>query len=66
MRFLRQTYTIAAKDLRSEIRTKESLNAAISFAIVILVLFSFAVDPSTRSRRCPAVCCGWCSLLPER
>jgi len=47
MRFLRQTFTIAAKDLRSEIRTKESLNAAISFAIVILVLFSFAVDPSS-------------------
>jgi heme exporter protein B len=46
MRFLRQTATVAAKDLRSEIRTKESLNAAISFAIVILVLFSFAVDPS--------------------
>ncbi len=47
MRYLRQTLTIAAKDLRSEIRTKESLNAAISFAIVILVLFSFAVDPSS-------------------
>lgn len=46
MRFLQQSWTIAAKDLRSEIRTKESLNAAISFAIVILVLFSFAVDPS--------------------
>lgn len=47
MRFLRQTITIATKDLRSEIRTKESLNAAISFAIVILVLFSFAMDPSS-------------------
>ncbi|MBI4908396.1 MAG: heme exporter protein CcmB [Acidobacteria bacterium] len=46
MRYLRQTLTIAGKDLRSEIRTKESLNAAVSFAVVILVLFSFAVDPS--------------------
>ncbi|HUQ91672.1 MAG TPA: heme exporter protein CcmB [Bryobacteraceae bacterium] len=46
MRYLRQVFTVAAKDLRSEIRTKESLNAAISFAIVILVLFSFAMDPS--------------------
>ncbi|MBI3683203.1 MAG: heme exporter protein CcmB [Acidobacteria bacterium] len=46
MLFLRQTATIALKDLRSEFRTKESLNAAISFAVVILVLFSFAVDPT--------------------
>jgi len=46
MLYLRQAWTVAGKDLRSELRTKESLNAAISFAIVILVLFSFAVDPS--------------------
>ncbi|MEZ5356105.1 MAG: heme exporter protein CcmB [Bryobacteraceae bacterium] len=42
--FLRQTAAIAAKDLRSEIRTKESINAAVSFALVILVLFSFVLD----------------------
>jgi heme exporter protein B len=36
--------TIAGKDLRTEWRTKESLNASISFALVILVLFSFAFD----------------------
>jgi heme exporter protein B len=47
MRFVRQTFTIAAKDLRSELRTKESLNAAASFALVILLLFSFAVDPTS-------------------
>ncbi len=46
MNFVSQTLTVAGKDIRSEIRTKESLNAAISFAIVILVIFSFAVDPS--------------------
>jgi heme exporter protein B len=45
-RYFDQVLTIAGKDLRSEIRTKESINAAISFAIVILVLFSFAFDPS--------------------
>lgn len=44
--FLRQVLTIAAKDLRSELRTKEALNASLAFAIVILVLFSFAFDPS--------------------
>ncbi len=46
MRFLRQSLTIAAKDLRAEIRTKEAINASVSFALVILLLFSFAFDPS--------------------
>jgi heme exporter protein B len=35
---------IARKDLRTEFRTKEALNAAVSFALVVLVLFSFAFD----------------------
>jgi heme exporter protein B len=46
LRFLRQSFTIAAKDLRSEIRSKETVNASLSFAVVILLLFSFAFDPS--------------------
>lgn len=44
MKFLRQTLAIAAKDLRSEIRGKEAVNASWSFALVILLLFSFAFD----------------------
>ena len=57
------------KDLRSELRTKEALNASLAFSLVILVLFSFAFDPGnsevtfTRSR---AACCGWCSPSPAR
>lgn len=43
--FLRQALVIAAKDLRSEFRNKEVMNAAISFALVVLLLFSFAFDP---------------------
>src|SRR5258706_10521384 len=46
MNFLRQAGVIAAKDLRSELRGKEALNASFSFALVILVLFSFAFDPA--------------------
>ncbi len=45
--FVRQMLTIAAKDLRSELRTKEALNASLAFSLVILVLFSFAFDPSS-------------------
>ncbi len=37
-------FSIARKDLRTELRTRESLNASASFALVILVLFSFAFD----------------------
>jgi len=36
--------TVAWKDLRSEFRTKDSLNAAFSFAIVIILVFSFAIS----------------------
>jgi heme exporter protein B len=49
--FLRASYTIAAKDLRSEFRTKEAFNASFAFSLVILVLFSFAFDPSSEELR---------------
>ena len=49
--FVRQTLAIAIKDLRSEIRSKESINASLSFALVILLLFSFAFDPSSEQVR---------------
>jgi len=42
MDFWRQTFTILQKDLRAEIRSKEAINASLSFSLVILLLFSFA------------------------
>lgn len=51
MLFIRQVFTIAAKDLRSELRSKEAINASISFALVILLLFSFAFDPTSDQTR---------------
>ena len=45
--FSANVWTIAAKDLHSELRTKEAWNASIAFSIVILVLFSLAFDPSS-------------------
>jgi heme exporter protein B len=51
MLFFRQVATVAAKDLRSELRTKEALNASLSFALVILLLFSFAFDPTSEMTR---------------
>ena len=59
MAFFRQVLTIMAKDLRAELRTKEAINASFSFALVILLLFSFAFDPErgddARDLRRPAV-----------
>ena len=51
MTFLRQALTIAGKDLRAELRTKEALNASLAFSMVILVLFSFAFDPDSEQVR---------------
>jgi len=48
---LRQILTVAGKDLRSELRSKEALNASLSFALVILLLFSFAFEPTVEQTR---------------
>jgi heme exporter protein B len=47
---LSSALAIASKDLRTEWRTKESINAAVSFALVILVLFSFAFDIDSETK----------------
>jgi heme exporter protein B len=51
MGFIRQVLVIMAKDLRAELRTKEAINASLSFALVVLLLFSFAFDPSEETTR---------------
>lgn len=42
---------VAGKDLAVEIRTKESINAAGAFSIAILLIFSFAFDPTSDASR---------------
>ncbi len=49
MNSFRQIWTVAAKDLAIEVRTKESINAAGAFSIAILLIFSFAFDPFSDS-----------------
>ncbi len=51
MRTIRQAFVVARKDLAVELRTKESVNAAGAFAVSILLLFSFAFDPSPEMLR---------------
>lgn len=51
MGFFRQAGVIAAKDLRAELRTKEAINSSLAFALVILLMFSFAFDPLANTTR---------------
>ena len=51
MRTVRQILTVAFKDLRAELRTKEAINASFAFALVILLMFSFAFDPEADTTR---------------
>src|SRR5215470_18902911 len=51
MTFARKVLVVLVKDLRAELRTKEAINASLSFALVMLVLFSFAFDPSEDTMR---------------
>jgi heme exporter protein B len=37
---------IARRDLLSELRGKDAINASVSFALVILLIFSFAFEPT--------------------
>jgi len=42
---------LLAKELRLEFRTRELLNATVIFSLVVVVLFSFAFDPTTAESR---------------
>ncbi len=59
---LQQAWAVARKDLAIEFRTKESLNSAAAFAVVILVLFSFAFDPGAEETKAIAGGLLWLSF----
>ena len=51
MNYFSHVGVVMFKDLRAELRTKEAVNASFAFALVILVLFSFAFDPLEETTR---------------
>jgi len=51
MHTARAATILLAKELRLEFRTRELLNATIVFAIVVVVLFSFAFNPTPAESR---------------
>lgn len=60
---LRLALTIAAKDLRVELRSRTALVSAVSFAALVLVIFNFARDPATVSRLALAPSVLWVTLV---
>ncbi|MGF7184033.1 heme exporter protein B [Desulfitispora alkaliphila] len=46
MNFFRQVKTMVWKDLTSEFRTKEMLSSMLIFALLVIVIFSFAFNPT--------------------
>ena len=49
--FFRMALVVMLKDLRAELRTKEAINGSFGFAVVILLLFSFAFDPDVDTNK---------------
>jgi len=48
---LRMSWMVFLKDVRMEFRGKEAINASLAFALVVLILFSFAFDPTSEQIR---------------
>lgn len=48
--FLAQVWAVARKDLLLEARSRERLLSMGTFAVLVAIVFSFAVDPSVRAR----------------
>src|SRR5690348_10237327 len=48
--FLAQVWAVARKDLLLEARSRERLLSMGTFAVLVAVVFSFAVDPTVRAR----------------
>lgn len=49
MSFVDRVMAIVWKDLRAEFRTKEMLSAMLIFALLVIVIFSFAFDPTRQN-----------------
>jgi heme exporter protein B len=45
-RFLRQVAAIAGKDLTLELRSRERVASMLPFAVLVAIVFSFALDPT--------------------
>jgi len=51
MSLLSNTATLLGKELRTEFRSRELLTTTVVFILVVLILFSFAITPTTEESR---------------
>src|SRR5437660_1113804 len=63
MSFLGITHATLAKDVRLEWRSKDSINAMFFFALLVVVIFSFAFDPTAEESRNIAGGIFWVAFL---
>jgi len=61
--YARRTWIILWKDLLTERRSKESLNALLFFALLLLFLFEFALGPDRERLRAAAPGLLWLSFI---
>lgn len=60
---LRDSFTVAAKDLRIEMRSRVLLNQVLPFAVMVLILFAFALGPDRASMTAAAAGLFWVALM---
>src|SRR5450631_2956408 len=63
MSFLAVTRATLAKDLRLEWRSKDAINAMLFFSLLVVVIFSFAFDPTAEESRRIAGGLVWVAFL---
>lgn len=63
MTFLRAVAVMTAKDLRLELRSKETLATMMLVAVLVLLVFVFALDPDSPSGRPADVGVLWAALV---
>lgn len=50
MNYFKAIFSIFNKDVRMELRTKESLNSTIVFSIMVTIVFSFIFEPGSETK----------------
>ena len=63
MSYARIVWAHLAKDLRLEWRSKDAINGMLFFSLLVVVLFSFAFDPTMAASRRIAGGILWVALL---
>ncbi|HEX7973419.1 MAG TPA: heme exporter protein CcmB [Anaerolineales bacterium] len=56
--FLRAVWAVVWKDLAAEVRSRELLSSMLVFALLVILIFNFALELSAKTRQDPAITSG--------